>query len=529
MPHNSTIFLFIAFFLVNSNFTKNAFPFTYQSDSVIIRAILDSNGYKDSFPDFIHPQKRQNENRITRLNFYPHIISKLPGLDNLDSLKRLNLEYTHINPIPSEIGNLRSLNYLNLSGNNLTELPFWFGRLSMLDTLVLSGNKFSRFPVAIYSLKGLKNLSVNGNMITDISSDFAGLSKLIDLDLSGNPLRKIPVSVFCLKNLRSLKLNSIMLDKIPPQIGNLSGLIYLSAADNQLTEIPEAISQLKNIETLELRDNKLTCLPGIISQNNKLFCLSATNNSLKNIPKQITTLSHLQFLQLSKNKIIDLPGDWEKLENLLELDLSDNLLKNLPDDLHRAPHLRRFQVSGNTSADLGNVFFKRLIAEKTREYKTPNQIIVSDPIDSSLGYIPLSIGNYWKFSNGCVYKVVDMVINNGVDFYNFQISNGSDMMTGMELWIDGKQIVYNGSDPKYRYEIADFTMNPGDINLGNEGNLGVIWKSKDQIVFQYYSKEGMLDWLTFKKGLGFFGNNIEEIKINSKIYKCKAAKELQFK
>jgi hypothetical protein len=216
------------------------------------------------------------------------------------------------------------------------------------------------------------------------------------------------------------------------------------------------------------------------------------------------------------------------LENLLELDLSDNLLKNLPDDLQKAPRLRCFQVGGNTSADLGNVFFKRLVAYKTKEYKAPNHLIVSDTIDTLIGFLPLSIGNYWKFSSG-VYRVVGKETIDGLDYFNIQISNGSDMMTRMEFCIENNQIIYNGFDSKFKYEIADFTMNPGDTKLNVENNLGVLWKSNNLIVFENYLKNGVLDRLTFRKGLGFFGDDIEEIKINSKIYKCNAAKELQFK
>jgi Leucine-rich repeat (LRR) protein len=474
-----------------------ASPLTpYQMDSLTLVRILELNGIKDSYPNFIHGASLPKSNRITHVYLVRHTISTLNGLKKLDSLQCLYLWSANLASLPSEIPDLKNLKTLNLGWNKLTDLPPGIGRLSHLDTLILDGNMFSRFPTSVCGLKDLTALSLSGNNIDSICPECGRLTKLASFNLAKNPIRQIPECLFGLINLEDLNLSSAMLTALPRQIAELKSLGSLDLEDNRLSEIPEGLFFLDSLTSLELQGNRITALPLSFSGKSQLTSLNIANNLLVSLPQNIVSLKELRFCDFSGNKLQDLPDGWEQMKNLKVINLQNNANPNL-----------------------GDVFFKRFIANKARCYRDSGEPTTSDRVDTALGFLPLSIGNYWKFSNRKMFRVVAKKIVDGVDCSMLKMFGPSDVVETMLINVDDRGRLFNGTTSPYRYELADFSMKPGESVLGLTKSMGMVWKRNDEAVFLNYDPSGWITQFTFKKGLGFFGNDIEEICINGKVYK----------
>ena len=96
------------------------------------------------------------------------------------TIRKYFFNFVHSFEIPISIDNLKSLKYLNLSRNNLQEIPESINSLASLERLDLSHNNIREISESINSLTTLKWLDISHNKI-DKNSDFIeSLSKMLN-------------------------------------------------------------------------------------------------------------------------------------------------------------------------------------------------------------------------------------------------------------------------------------------------------------------------------------------------------------
>ncbi|XP_017641118.2 TMV resistance protein N-like [Gossypium arboreum] len=206
--------------------------------------------------------------------------------------KKLHLDGTDINELPSSIGHLRSLVLLNLKDCcKLENLPSSIGGCEFLTTLVLSGcSKLENLPENLQQIKSLEKL-----------------------DLSGIAITRPPSFIFHMKNLKFLSFRGC---KGPPSRVRAYWPFISSAKkgpswDCMSLRLPAILSGLSTLKELDLIDCNLD--EGVI-------------------PNDICSLSSLEILQLSDNNFITLPATLSRLSQLTVLTLADcKRLKSLPE------------------------------------------------------------------------------------------------------------------------------------------------------------------------------------------------------
>jgi hypothetical protein len=169
----------------------------YQSDSLAVRIILDTNG----------------------------------------------LQSVPIDSVATSIGG--RIVALDLDDANLSILPECIGRLAELQLLIITWGGFQALPDSLFNLKKLEYLDLSVNVIRVLPDAIGELPRLRHLNLFSY-------------NVRAFKDSSSML---PASIGMLDSLQYLNLRWNFLTSLPSTIVNLKALDTLDLSENRLCSLP----------------------------------------------------------------------------------------------------------------------------------------------------------------------------------------------------------------------------------------------------------------------------
>ncbi|XP_057986625.1 disease resistance-like protein CSA1 [Hevea brasiliensis] len=184
----------------------------------------------------------------------------------------LNLEGCKmLNSLPNSICELKCLETLNLSGcSNLEKLPPLYG-LCSLKKLYLDGTSMEELPSSIGCLSSLVILHLNGcKMLNGLPNNICELKCLETLNLSGcSNLEKLP-PLYGLCSLKKLYLDDTPMEELPSSIGCLSSLVILNLNRcEKLKSLPNSICELKRLDTLHLRGcsnlEKLPPLYGLCS------------------------------------------------------------------------------------------------------------------------------------------------------------------------------------------------------------------------------------------------------------------------
>jgi Leucine-rich repeat (LRR) protein len=95
------------------------------------------------------------------------IFKHLPLLDQeeLESIRRLDLENSQLQSIPKEIGGLKGLKRLYLHNNQPQSIPKEIGELKSLERLYLRNNQLQSIPKEIGELKNLEWLDLGNNQL----------------------------------------------------------------------------------------------------------------------------------------------------------------------------------------------------------------------------------------------------------------------------------------------------------------------------------------------------------------------------
>ncbi|KAM2363374.1 hypothetical protein ACFX1X_002441 [Malus domestica] len=217
-------------------------------------------------PNFVEPMEH-----LRKLSLDGTGIECIPSsLEHLTSLSLLDLrDCKNLKCLPSAIGNLRAIKILDVSGcSNLATLPESIGKLEFVEKINLSGTAIKECPSSIALLKNLKALIFRG---MEGPSQQPWLISLLLRLMPGS--RHHPISLFLppisgLCSLMELDLSGHNLCEgaIPNDIGCLSSLVSLNLSGNNFVNLPTSISQLSKLENLCLsRCRKLQHLPVLSS------------------------------------------------------------------------------------------------------------------------------------------------------------------------------------------------------------------------------------------------------------------------
>ena len=227
--------------------------FPYELSSLCLRECINL----ESLPSTICELKSLTTlscSGCSRLKSFPEIPPK--GLENL---RKLQLDGTAIQELPSSIRNLKGLQYLNLAYcSNLLSLPETICHLKSLAFLSCQGcSQLKSFPEIREDMENLRELYLDRTAIQELPSSIRSLKGLQDLQLSNcSNLVKLPDSICNLRFLNYLNVNLCSkLDKFPLNLGNLQCLEYLGVAGfdlNHFSSIPAGIIQLSKLRILNL-------------------------------------------------------------------------------------------------------------------------------------------------------------------------------------------------------------------------------------------------------------------------------------
>ena len=177
----------------------------------------------------------------------------------MENLRKLHLDGTAIQELPSSIQSLKGLQYLNLAYcRDLLSLPETICYLKSLAFLSCWGcSQLKSFPEIWEVMENLRELYLDGTAIEELPTSIRSLKGLQRLTLSYcKNLVNLPDSIFNLRFLNYLNVNLCSkLDKFPQNLGNLQCLVSLQVAgfdSNHFSSIPAGIIQLSKLRILYL-------------------------------------------------------------------------------------------------------------------------------------------------------------------------------------------------------------------------------------------------------------------------------------
>jgi hypothetical protein len=135
----------------------------YTTDSLAVRAILDSNGLTNVDVEDVTTARG---GRIVTLSIVNRRLTVIPPeIGNLTALEELTLRNNSLTSLPDEIGNLTNLTFICVGSNDITGLPESFGNLTGLETLHLNNNELTTLPDSMVNLTNLTDLRLQYNKI----------------------------------------------------------------------------------------------------------------------------------------------------------------------------------------------------------------------------------------------------------------------------------------------------------------------------------------------------------------------------
>ncbi|KAK7279951.1 hypothetical protein RJT34_25012 [Clitoria ternatea] len=260
----------------------------------------------------------------------------------LTKLQVLDLSHNSLfGPIPDTLQNLTSIRDLNLGFNALTSIPYWLISFRSLVHLHLSYNQFLGTEASVLSILtnmcSLCSLDLSNSItvLGGLGQGHGNYSRckrynLQVLKLRGNRIKDtLPGLLGQFSNLESLHLEmNSFYGPIPSSLGNLLSLKTVILSNNQLNgPIPSSLGNLLTLETLDLSGNLLNgSIPTTFGRLKNLMILGVAKNSLAGISDHIGNISNLRALDLSGNLLNGpIPNIFGGLSSLSVLDLSGNL------------------------------------------------------------------------------------------------------------------------------------------------------------------------------------------------------------
>ena len=128
--------------------------------------------------------------RIIEIRWIGQNITNIPGsIEDLEYLKRLELEDNKLESLPPEMKFLGRLTDLQLQDNDLRALPDKIGLMTNLEELNVRGNNLTELPVSIGDLNNLTFFNVGNNQLATLPDTLCGLiSSGLSINIECNKL-----------------------------------------------------------------------------------------------------------------------------------------------------------------------------------------------------------------------------------------------------------------------------------------------------------------------------------------------------
>ncbi len=150
--------------------------------------------------------------------------------------------------------------------------------------------------------------------------------------------------------------------------------------------------------------------------------------------------------------------------------------------------------------------------------------------ETSDGFLPLHVGNYWKINEENYTVILDTIRINNNKFYHVSTLDGGDAYLIQYLRIDEDHNLISSypDNPEFKYTMAKFNAELGDSfftlndSTVNDYKVTVITKNDTLIEFEYeliYHSmlKGSKHTNSFKKNIGWV-DNYSEVQINGNIF-----------
>ncbi|XP_034675526.1 disease resistance protein RPV1-like isoform X3 [Vitis riparia] len=271
---------------------------------------------------------------------------------DMENLKRLDLDRTGIEELPSSIGCLKALQHLDLSYcKSLRSLSESICNLSSLETLILAGcSNLKGFPEIKYDMENLKRLDLDRTGIEELPSSIGCLKALQHLDLSYcKSLRSLSESICNLSSLETLILAGCSNLKGFPEIkDDMENLKRLDLTETGIEELPFSIGRLKALQHLDLSFCKSlrSLLESICNLSSLETLILVGCSNLKGFPEIKYDMENLKRPDLGRTGIEELPSSIGRLKALQHLDLSYcKSLRSLSESICNLSSLKHLDLS----------------------------------------------------------------------------------------------------------------------------------------------------------------------------------------
>jgi Leucine-rich repeat (LRR) protein len=312
-------------------------------DSFIDLEILDlSNTPLVRIPDSVFRRLKLKE---LYLNAIRQIYILNDAIGNLESLKRLEINFSGFSSFPATVKQLKNLEILRLYNLRVDDLMNDITELRKLKVLSIVGGHISEIPASVSQLEELEELDLSDNAFEEIPASIGGLKKLKKLILQNSSLVEIVDNIGECENLLVLDLeNSEQLSQLPLAIGNLTRLEYLKLRScTALEDLPDVFHKLESLQRLDLNEANVSELPESLYKCISLRELDLFGTSIDSIDSSISNLKSLEKLNLGMTDISKLPDSIGTLNRLKILQLPE-LSEPLPDSISSLKRLEELEV-----------------------------------------------------------------------------------------------------------------------------------------------------------------------------------------
>ncbi|MCU0446062.1 MAG: leucine-rich repeat domain-containing protein [Microscillaceae bacterium] len=241
---------------------------------------------------------------LERLSLAHNQLDKIPAeIDRLPKLVYLNLAHNRLKNDLNSLTKLKRLLNLDLSYNPISSIADdWWTNMPQLKAINLSFTALEEVSSQMNQLKGLVWLGLSGTKIRELPTGLGECTRLQDVYLSYNPNLKMSETLQILSNLPKLKALSLV---------NVRGKqVELS--------LPKEIANLRYLRKLDLKGNRFGNAEVELNKITKLADLEAVNLSGCGFRQAFVGFAQLKNLRLLGLDIQNMPrSEVQKLPKLL--------------------------------------------------------------------------------------------------------------------------------------------------------------------------------------------------------------------
>ncbi len=289
--------------------------------------------------------KRKNAKHIRVLELENNKLIKV-RVPRMPRLRSFSLPDNPIKKLPARIFSSDSLRYLDIRYTHIGKLPPRMKRCKSINELLIRNNPFELNKKNIRRMRHVKTLQLAALDLDSLPPYFSRLTELQRLTIAFCSLHDLPAGFDSLRNLRTLILYSDSFTTIPQVVYRLPQLEHLDFYYNRILYIPQGISSLKKLKYLYLSYNSISVIPDEFQKLGALQKLYMHHNNIEYVPEWMGKMKNLKILDLGFNSISKLP-DLSGMTALEEVDFRHNGLTDFPFVFLTLPNTRLIFLKDN--------------------------------------------------------------------------------------------------------------------------------------------------------------------------------------